>query len=520
MLRRRADCLETLRQRATCPICKEFYTTPKRLGCSHVFCLDCLKRHLQVHGDVNYPPCPMCRCPIRKSYSKVTTLEPARAEEEIVDFVRQFETCGLCTRKENPSVKCIDCEYLLCDDCRKCHDVMKPNHIVVSITSYQAVNQDSNFTCLQHGKPLNKLCVMCERALCTFCEWFDHDMCKRIWDAHDVQDKYRKGFLSEFIYCIDLKKRCTNYTKLPRIVNLHEISRMGRHWQVSDSKRLIQKRGNKNESSKLISMDQFDETPSARVDGIEDVLKLQEIFESERWLDRFEKIRSFFNVIIESNCTVVPYIALMILCFIVMDVFPCYTYAVIWIIWMLSYIHICIQARNCFSLITSQTDFNVRQILNIHSKAWHALVSRSLQILTLFLVASILHMYGLTNYLSSIRILIAAASGQLCLYCFACIHNALLTILYAIGIEFKFMLRKVFKVQPRKYRLFQCLLSLSLRPKYSILIVTVILCRIIFVFINLPDFLWWSLFKACINTLTGMLFVSFLDFCDKWLFAI
>ena len=45
------DCL-------TCPICKEYFTTPMSLSCSHVFCSLCIRESLASHMM-----CPTCRSP-------------------------------------------------------------------------------------------------------------------------------------------------------------------------------------------------------------------------------------------------------------------------------------------------------------------------------------------------------------------------------------------------------------------------------------------------------------------------
>ena len=186
----------------------------------------------------------MCRRPINKAYSDVISLEPARAEEDIIEFVKQFEMCGLCHQKENPSVKCTDCDCLLCDDCRIAHDMMQPIHTVVSISSLHEINRNSTLASLQQDKPMNKFCVMYERAMCVLCEWFEHDDCKRTWDEQDVQDKYKQGFLSHFIHYTSLTKWTKTQHSLRRVVGFQDLLMLGRNWKVYDSERLIQKRRN------------------------------------------------------------------------------------------------------------------------------------------------------------------------------------------------------------------------------------------------------------------------------------
>ena len=464
MLRQRADGLETLRQRATCPVCKEFYTTPKRLDCSHVFCRDCLKRHLQAHSGVNFPPCPMCRRPIRKSYREVTSLEPARAEEEIVDFVRQFEVCGLCQQKENPSVKCIDCEFLLCDDCRKCHDMMKPNHIIVTITSCDEINQYSNLECAQHANPMDKFCIMCERPLCVLCDWFEHEICKRTWDDHHVQAKYRKGFLSHFIHCISLTKWSHTQIMLPRIVHLHAIVCIGRHWQVRDSKRLIEKRENKDDIPRLCSKNASDitslKTLPGRIDSFEDVLRLQEVLKLERVLEARERTRISACTFFECNLKLFACLFCALLFNIVRRPFQAHgeycpplticveadSLATEYIesigVWVLLEIYIILYRwlliRNVSVVLRNELEDPFRTALN-PQKIRRRLFSCSLQI-TITWVIFILCL-EVKHYRDIHHLCYEAAKLQFIVYCFEIIHHAFVRILYVVIAQTNIIMR-------------------------------------------------------------------------------
>ena len=129
MLQTSQDSLEILRQRAKCPVCLTFYIKPKRLNnCSHVFCLNCLKRHLQ-NSNLNFPPCPMCRKPMLLPLSEIDKYEPARAEEDVADFVRQFEICDVCNKPDNPNLRCLQCNWFICENCLPCHRRLKPMHV-------------------------------------------------------------------------------------------------------------------------------------------------------------------------------------------------------------------------------------------------------------------------------------------------------------------------------------------------------------------------------------------------------
>ena len=121
------DSLETLRQRAKCPVCLTFFIKPKKLNdCSHVLCLNCLKQHLQ---NSNFPPCPECRKPMIQPLSEIDKYEPARAEEDVADFVRQFQMCDVCNKPENPNLRCLQCYWFICENCLPCHRRLKPMHV-------------------------------------------------------------------------------------------------------------------------------------------------------------------------------------------------------------------------------------------------------------------------------------------------------------------------------------------------------------------------------------------------------
>ena len=125
------ESLENLRLRATCAICTELYTKPKQLpNCSHVFCMSCVKRYMQTKLPNNFPPCPMCRAPITRAIRDIDLMEPARAEEDIIEFVRPYENCDLCKKRERPTLRCLECSGLICENCQLVHGKLKSHHTV------------------------------------------------------------------------------------------------------------------------------------------------------------------------------------------------------------------------------------------------------------------------------------------------------------------------------------------------------------------------------------------------------
>ena len=222
--------LETLRQRATCVICYEFYNKPKRLSCSHSLCLSCLQRHFQLNCHKNFPPCPMCRKPITVSQTKLETLEPDIAVQDIVEFVKRYELCGLCKQKTNPSLKCDECSAFVCDNCVLCHETLKPSHMTVSILPSSASRiTPSKHTCKEHpDQPLNLFCIVCHRVLCIHCKEYNHESC--VINKDKENELYRRGFLNVFIQSSDdLKLKLENST-MSRVVYIPVFAREARKW--------------------------------------------------------------------------------------------------------------------------------------------------------------------------------------------------------------------------------------------------------------------------------------------------
>ena len=489
----RTGGLELLRQRVTCPICKEFYTTPKRLSCSHVFCLNCIKRHLQVHRTVNFPPCPMCRRPINKAYSDVISLEPARAEEDIIEFVKQFEICGICQQKENPRVKCTDCEFLLCDDCRIAHDMMQPIHTVVNISSLHEIQQNSTLTCLHHGKPVNRFCIMCERAMCVLCEWFEHDVCTHKWDEQDVRNKYRQGFLSHFI---QLTKWSKTQVALPRVVSLQDLLILGRNWNVDDSERLIQKRRNQygrisKVASSIKSNKPSPETLRQRECGFDDVLRLQDLFRFERHLESKETLISSNKGAIGIILGMIGVLSFNLALSIVGMFLPA---SVTTTLCISSTVYLWIIIGRWSVFIINQIGYYFQDSIQstfLNRQIRRALVSMCVTILKTLLCASMLHYEGFIADISFMGMLIPALWAQFFAYCFSLIQNCLVKISKPILIKIKIFVQKKLKAHFREYRFVQSIRSYLGCPKFAILIIIVAM-----LFRAMCDFLydiWWCL---------------------------
>ena len=231
------DDLYVLRERATCPICREFYNRPRKLSCCHVVCLDCVKRQVSLWRQCNFPPCPLCRAPIVTS--DINNLEPALAEQDIVSIVRKYETCDICKRKENPSVKCLECKYLICHNCRPSHKEYNPLHTVVTVlTSEKEGTHVSPSRCGKHpDQYLTLYCVMCEHVLCSYCDKHLHEDCRNRFKNNElVRERFEKGLLREYASSSSAVTPLGGSSDIPACLYVQDFSLWCLNWLVNVKK--------------------------------------------------------------------------------------------------------------------------------------------------------------------------------------------------------------------------------------------------------------------------------------------
>ena len=180
-----------------------------------------------------------------KRLSEIDTYEPARAEEDIANFVRQFEICDVCNKPENPNLKCPNCNWYICENCVPCHGKLKPSHVVETIiSSDRKVKGQSNSlkTCTKHpGQVADLFCIICLRVLCVHCRDYSHDECIETYESSVVESVFTwRYFLQSYIQAqlelncstkgTELSINYTNKIKLLRIVQLKDIAKAAHNW--------------------------------------------------------------------------------------------------------------------------------------------------------------------------------------------------------------------------------------------------------------------------------------------------
>lgn len=126
---------ENVQNELICPICADYFTSPKGLPCLHTFCRDCLKAHIISQNHKRQFSCPMCRLsvptPEDKPRSEWVDMFPTNHHVvSIMDIViPNFKPtfCKLCTEggKQHKAVKtCEVCVEDYCENCARMHTLL------------------------------------------------------------------------------------------------------------------------------------------------------------------------------------------------------------------------------------------------------------------------------------------------------------------------------------------------------------------------------------------------------------
>ena len=173
-----------------------------------------------------------------QSLSEIDKYQPAIAEEDIADFVRQFELCDVCKKPENPNLKCLQCNWFICESCVPCHSKLKPTHTTELIINPNRDSKPSIKATLSNEYPEHEItlfCIMCLKTLCSKGESCRkhgqcHNQCSSTWSDRDVQEMYECRFFLQPLMgstnALNIYKRC----KPMRIVSIDQISHAAHEW--------------------------------------------------------------------------------------------------------------------------------------------------------------------------------------------------------------------------------------------------------------------------------------------------
>ena len=164
--------------------------------------------------------------------SEIHKYEPARAEKDIAEFVKQYERCDICDQNENPKLKCSECNWFICDLCSPSHSKLKPTHITEPIlTSKKHTRTQAKKSCIQHPEQtLNLFCIICQKCLCHHCERYSHTQCKLKVNDRTVQLSFMLGFLRDYVESKVERQLQLQSGTLLRTVYLTEFVKESKSW--------------------------------------------------------------------------------------------------------------------------------------------------------------------------------------------------------------------------------------------------------------------------------------------------
>ena len=178
----------------------------------------------------------MCRKPMSHSRNEMDRYETARAEEDVANFVRQFENCDVCNTPGNPNMKYPGCSWFICDGCIPCHDKLKPSHVLEAIISSDRKGnptiRELKLCSKHHGQIADLFCIMCLKTMCVHCRDYSHADCERMFHEAHVQERCGWGFLQSY------RQYDRASGNLLKVYYITEISEAAHTWLIEIQKEL------------------------------------------------------------------------------------------------------------------------------------------------------------------------------------------------------------------------------------------------------------------------------------------
>jgi len=184
-----------------CRLCSRTYRQPKMLVCQHTFCADCLETHYEMdEQDRPYRfllshnrdlSCPCCRSRTPLPTGGISRLPDNFFVANLTDVIRRRgpsfaaksggRGCEICRpisivwnddqsgsgeedarQQQTATIKCVDCDKLLCADCAQLHRETK----VTASHALFTINDTQDVECKIHrNETLRYVCVACFQLL-------------------------------------------------------------------------------------------------------------------------------------------------------------------------------------------------------------------------------------------------------------------------------------------------------------------------------------------------------------------
>ena len=183
----KVKALERLEREITCPVCQEYFDSPKMLPCLHYYCKKCI---LALSRRSQPFRCPECRVATMLPQNDPERLPTAFFVNRIKELYSNMENgevkapCEMCSQAISTAF-CRQCTYFICAECVKCHHTMKEfvGHNVVSLDELKQGTDSKKLpikhpptpTCSVHvNEPFKLYCYECDCLICRDCIVIDH----------------------------------------------------------------------------------------------------------------------------------------------------------------------------------------------------------------------------------------------------------------------------------------------------------------------------------------------------------
>nr|XP_034317707.1 E3 ubiquitin-protein ligase TRIM56-like [Crassostrea gigas] len=192
-----------------CTICFDDFKSPKWLPCSHSFCHECLKNHIEFSCQSKLAPvgfsCPLCRdfILVENISAKISDWVNGFPNNDTLGKISETLQGGFCDscQRDGEEAKatqfCLKCKEKLCIVCTKCHkrnlvtkdhevlllDELKKSPIVIETrkSCYKHADEIIKYYCRDHSLPC------CTSCICTV-----HRKCDNIETARETAERFRK----------------------------------------------------------------------------------------------------------------------------------------------------------------------------------------------------------------------------------------------------------------------------------------------------------------------------------------
>ena len=183
-----------LKEKIKCCYCLKAPKAPIQLKCAHYLCFECAVEiksisEFLINKSTNWLECPDCT--VKTFYDdnsvgiNANNLDHVRgclnqliidytpAEEEFKDKPVLCEICPESIYKHHADWECLNCDVMICQDCKERHLLRHFDHKIIQLSSFYQTKVES-LLCEIHKEPLKLYCLTEKKPCCLICANYDN----------------------------------------------------------------------------------------------------------------------------------------------------------------------------------------------------------------------------------------------------------------------------------------------------------------------------------------------------------